>query len=98
MLGGILFSLGIVAAALSEMRFHPVRGLNDLYETGMLIGIFIVGLPLIGLGLVGLLVRYGRQVGTLAKVVLLIGAMGGLAFPLAYLVGFRTQPPTWKVS
>lgn len=86
MLGSILFSLGIVAAALSEMRFYPVRGLYDLYETGMLIGIFIVGPPLIGLGLAGLLVRYGGQVGILNKLVLLIGSICGLAFPLAYLV------------
>jgi len=76
MLGAVTLFLFILGGYLCENVYDPFRRLVPYTDFGTLLGVWATPI-LLGVGLLGLRTRYGDQVDSLGKNVLLFGAIAG---------------------
>lgn len=84
MLGGITFILFFLGIYIEENVYDPLRRFQAFSQFSFLITVWVTPI-LFSVGLLGLRTRYGDEVGSLGKNILLFGAIAG---PATTIIGF----------
>lgn len=88
MTGAVAFLPFLIENMLVLTRYSPL--LNDWYVLDILASFGVIyGSILLPIGMLGLRARYGGQVGTLGKGILLTGSLGGGAIVVTMLYGMK---------
>jgi hypothetical protein len=88
MLGAVTLFLFILGAYLGDNVYDPFRRLVPLTEFGTQLGVWATPV-LLGVGLLGLRTRYGDEVDSFGKSILLFGAIAG---PVINIIGITIPP------
>jgi hypothetical protein len=86
MLGGITFFLFFLGIYLENNVDDPLGWLSSFIEASLMI-FFVITPILLMVGILGLRIRYGEEVGSFGKTILLLGAIAGPAMDiLGYII------------
>jgi len=84
-LGAVTLFLFVLSAYLENNVYDPFRRLQPVYDVSLQMSIWVTPI-LLGAGLLGLRTRYGDEVGSFGKNILLLGSIAGLVINITGIV------------